>query len=180
MRKTVIAFCVVLATGTGASAAPSIDVGTHYLQPDTPGQTVSLYVTGGDAVQGLELNVQIGGGTTGPTFDGDPDIISGTIFQDNNDGLTAGTFVDPRVLYTGTVTQAGTVAADGLLATLSVSTAGMTEGAYALSLLDSPEGVTDFAGLSGDITDGWLVIVPEPATMLLMTAGAALLRRRRM
>ena len=72
--------------------APVIDTGDHYLLPDTPNQQIQILVSGGDLVQGLNFNSQIGDGgpELGGVIDGphitDIDVENGTIFDDNNTG----------------------------------------------------------------------------------------------
>jgi len=169
----------MLALVAPAGAGPSVNAGTHYLQPDLAGQTALIYVTGGQAVQGLEFCAQIEDATFGPLFE-DGDILTGTIFAANNLGLYEGSYVDPRRMYLGVVTQTGTVAADGLLATLTIDTTGLIAGTYSLSLTNSLEGPTNFAGISADLLDGWIVIVPEPAVFpILCVFATAWLGRRR-
>src|SRR4051812_41710888 len=75
-----------------ATATPVIIVGNHHLAANTPGQEITILVTGGDAVEGLNLNVQVGdggpplGGSTVAPFITNLDILSGTIFSTNNTG----------------------------------------------------------------------------------------------
>ena len=158
MRPSAFVLLSVVALLAGAAhAAPSITVGTHVLRPEWAGQIIELHVTGGDEVQGLELIAQIGDATAGPQFQ-DANILDGTIFDGNNPGLFGGSYVDPRQLYLGVVTTSGTVAADGLLATLTLDTHGAAEGQYALSLASSIEGATNFAGIAADLIDGWIIV----------------------
>jgi hypothetical protein len=126
---------------------------------------------------GIEI-VQIADGRSGPMLE-QVDVLNGTIFEDNNDGVFPGSYLDPWVAYVGTVTAKGTVAASGTLAFLTVSTSGLTGGQFALSLTDAPEGITAFGPEPADITNGTLVIVPEPAAGGALLAGAVWLLRRR-
>jgi hypothetical protein len=186
--KAVLGVVVVLGlTAVVGASTPTIVVGTYYLQENQAGQTIEIYVTGGDDVQGLEFNVQIGGGTAGPTFE-DVDILSsgsGTIFESNNTGINPGSYVNPWYAYMGTTTSSGFVSADGLLAILTVDTTGLYDGEeYSLSLINSPEGRTNFAGVYTDILEegegkGTIKIIPEPTTMMIILAGSGLLIRRR-
>jgi len=178
MLRTAAAVGVLLVVLGSAEATPVIEVGTHNLLPDRAGQVIRISVTGGDPVQGLELNAQIQDGSSGPIFE-DADILTGTIFAGNNLGLFAGGYIDPRRLYVGLVTQTGSVDANGLIAILTVRTTGLYGGTYALSLTNSLEGTTNFAGAAASITEGTIVIVPEPAVLALLAAGAAVLQRRR-
>lgn len=169
MSKSVIGIVVVLGLTGAAWAQPTIDVGDHYLLANTAGQEIQIYVSGGDEVDGLELKVQIGGGTSGPSFE-DVDIFTGTIFADDHQGLFPGSYIETRWAYQGTVADVGPVIANGLLVTLTVNTAGVGDGEYLLSLTDTPEGGTDFAGIAAVIGNG-KIIIPEPTFALLLVVG---------
>ena len=161
MRMTAAVLIVLLAAAGLAEATPAIDVGTHSLQADLPGQIIRILVTGSDPVQGLELNAQIEDTTSGPVFT-DGDVLTDTIFAGNHLGLFAGSYIDPRRMYLGVVTETGTVAADGLLAMLTVDTTDVHGGLYRLSLTESIEGPTNFAGVAALLTDGWIDVRPTP------------------
>ena len=177
MSKTVVFLLIVSGISSMVAAAPVIDVGTHYLQPDQAGQTIQIYVTGTDSVQGLELTARIGGGVSGPIFE-DVDILTGTIFESNNTGVNPGSYINPRDIYLGTTTSGGSVLTSGLLVTFTIDTTGIYAGQYDLSLIDTLEGKTNFAGVDAGITDGFIV-VPEPMSMLILLAGAGMVVRRR-
>src|SRR5438309_628712 len=75
-----------------AFATPTVSVGNKILAPNLPGQAVQIAVTGGDAVQGTDLNVEIadggtaaGGSISGPTITS-ANLTGGTIFSSNNSG----------------------------------------------------------------------------------------------
>lgn len=176
IAKVAVCVLIVFSLAAGVEAKPSIVVGTHYLNVNQAGQTIPIYVSGGDEVQGLEFNVCIGGGTQGPIFE-DVDILTGTIFEGNNTGINPGSYINPRCAYQGTTTSSGTVVADGLLATLTIDTTGLFSGEYTLSLINTPEGKTNFAGVDVDIVDG-LIVVPEPASLMILLVGSSLLIRR--
>ena len=61
---------------TWARGGPIINVGDHALAPNTPGQIVVIPVSGGDAVQGINLLVQVadGGPPLGGTLNSGPKI----------------------------------------------------------------------------------------------------------
>src|SRR3989304_2976478 len=72
--------------------APVIEVGEHVLLPDQADQAIDIYVSGGDLVQGVNLNIQVadggpeaGGSINGPVIQ-DLRILEGTIFAGNNTG----------------------------------------------------------------------------------------------
>ena len=51
MRKVGLSLAVLLCLAGVAQAATSIVVGNHVLLPNTPGQVVQIFVTGGDQIQ---------------------------------------------------------------------------------------------------------------------------------
>ena len=77
------------------AAAQTIVVGDHDLQPNTANQQITISVTGGTAIQGMNFNVQLGDSTdindpyNGPVVSS-ADILSGTIFDGNNTGTRDG------------------------------------------------------------------------------------------
>jgi len=181
MIRILVCTVVVLCCATKLQAGIMITVGDNPLFPNTANQEVSIFVTGGDPVQGLNFNAQIGdggvdlGGTTvGPEITG-IDILTGTLVEGNNNG-----FVDPEALggvdfklveFRTTTTNAGTVAADGLLATLTIDPTGFFSGVFPLILSNTVNGPTDFAGVEATIDDGTIRIVPEPSTVAMGLLG---------
>ena len=161
----------VLASGIRADLL--VDVGTHVLAPDSSGQTIPIYISGGDLITGVNLNIQIEDGFPDvPTssLDG-PNIeavdlvgdISATIFTGNNTGQQ-----DPggglQLAFRSLTTPFGSTAAgDGLLATVTLDTTGLYEGTFLLSLGATVVGVTEFlddkaAPIPATIHDGAIVI----------------------
>jgi hypothetical protein len=186
MRYATSAIFAALSLGiVGFSHAAMIVVGDHPLLPNKANQTIQISVTEGDAVQGLNLYLQIadggtlaGGSVNGPTITS-VDILSNTIFSDNNTGVrNPGSL--PQVAARVTTTSAGTVNAEGLLATLTIDTTGFTDGSWSLNLNDTLNGPTDFAGVPVVTYDGSIFIaeVPEPMSLLPLAMVVGLLRQK--
>ena len=180
----------------GAAPITVINVPNVNLVENTPNQTVVVKINGSDAVYSEDLWVQIGdGGTTaggvntGPVFQ-NVDITNTTIFAGNNGGQGDSSY--PLVWEADTYDPSGTVGdANGVLATLTISTVGMTSpsGPYQLILDNVAPNDGPFATnlyTTGDVVipttidDGSItVIVPEPSAFWLVgLLGAGLLLRR--
>jgi|GEM_PF-3172430 len=174
MKKVMILVFALLVPVATASAVPTIDVGTIEVEEGQAGQTVTISVTGGDAVYGVNFYV----GIDTIVLDSAPTVQTG-IFAGNNNGDVSAAFMGGVGMVT-TTTQTGTVAANGILAEFTVSTVGVPQGLYALTLAPVAIGVpTDFAGVAANITDGFIKVTPEPASALLLGLGGLFLRRRR-
>jgi hypothetical protein len=148
------------------ASAAAINAGMHTLAPNMPGQQVQIQVTGGEAVSGIDLFVQVGdGGTTVGGDDTGPkitnvDLVTGTIFAANHTDV----FTDPAPLIWGatTTTNTGTVLANGLLATLTIDTTGIISGGEFDLILNPPAtGPTALfgAGVTTNLTNGRLHVL---------------------
>lgn len=144
--------------------ALTVEVGDHYLLADTPDQEIPIYVSGGDLVQGCNLNVQTGDGGVGGTQSGPRitgiDVETGTIWAGQ---IEPPINPEPPLDYGQwegryLVTQEGvSVAAEGLLATVTVDTTGCGPGPWDLVLgPGNLNGPTDFAGIPATVHDGVL------------------------
>lgn len=159
-----------------AVAVPTIDVGTIVLEPNTANQVVEIYVHGGDEVTGLDFHVMVangglemeatgaiptGTGIRGPSITA-VDIVTGTIFANNNtgqvDSLAGLSF--PQLGFRSTSTQSGSVVAEGLLARVTLDTTGYFEGSFDLSL--TAGGIpTSFVDVAASLADGQIMIDSE-------------------
>jgi len=179
-----ITVLVTLAGSSICPASPVIAVGDHTLNPNQAHQPIDIFVSGGDAVQGINLFAQTeqNGILGGPVLE-QIDLLSGTIFSPNNTGATDldGAPPDSSPHWEGwfTTTLTGTIAAEGLLGRIYLDTrSGCAPGeSYDLILSDTLNGSTNFAGIPAEITDGTIVIsssgpgpavIPEPATCTLL------------
>jgi hypothetical protein len=183
MRRCVWTIFAAAILSAAPSRAAVIFVGDNILASNTPDQTVQIFVTGHDAVQGLNFYAQIadGGPEAGGVVDGPNitavDVLSNTIFAPNNEGQqNPGSL--PQLAARTTTTLSGTVDAEGLLATLTIDTTGFTTGSWPLKLTGTLNGSTDFAGLPISITDG-SISLPEPGFVSTVIGIGLMLRRRR-
>jgi len=177
-------------------ATPVVNVGTHNLLANTPGQTVTLLISdttpNSTRLAGEDFVVQLADGNgTAPKITG-VDLIHGTIFDGNNDNqrnFTGGNF--PQAQGWGTATDPNNAAAfvddNGTLATITIDTMGVNSGTFAFSIgagstrLGPTAFFDDKANtITAAITDG-TITVPEPSSvgLLGLAASGALLRHRR-
>jgi hypothetical protein len=160
--------------------AASVDVGNHVLLANTPNQTITIQITGGEQVAGEDFFAQIGdggafngGANSKPVFT-NVDIIAGTIFAGNNLGAfgdpAVGNAAHPLIWDDGTVTSSGSVTAAGLLATLTIDTTGLNSGSFPLSLT----GVADAIGPANNtaLNNAGGIPIPLTVTNGLLTVSA--------
>lgn len=196
----------VLACGSRAGAVPVLTAGDHVLAPNTPNQEVQVRISGGDQIEGINFYLQVGdggrvfdeagelaldGSDTGPVITR-LNLTDGTIFTGNNNGQEFGTWLYGLLGVSYVTTQSGTVAADGVLARVTLDTTGMFSGTVPFSLrwqglyggLDFPSDVPLYPPLV--LVDGSLSIhAPEPGSVglalvgLVCVAGLVWRRRRR-
>jgi hypothetical protein len=180
--------------GCTAHAQLLIDVGDHSF-PAATSQTIefTLENTGASAISysGLNFNMELPSG--GATITG-VDLITGTIFQSNNDGQeippgNTATFWSVNITTAGNPPSIVTLDAGQttMLATVTLTTGGIG-GPFALNLGDTIGGTTEFLNASGllipetvTINDGTLTVVPEPNASLAVAGlllGAAAFARR--
>jgi len=180
MKVRVIAVLAAVCLLTaGAWASPIISVGTVEAQPGTT-KTFSISVTGGGAVQGLDLYIQIGDGGAANNGSGTKPIITnvdivgpGTMFNASNGGQT-NTWAFGLLWAVSTTTdtnKSNYLDASGVIAYVTIDTAGTAIGesyplrlsGVATGIFGSPGVDTAFAGVPAAITNGRIDIVSEPA-----------------
>ena len=190
LRKTLATVALIAitisATLANITSAATINVGNHVLLPNTPGQQVTIPVTGGEMVAGVDLFVQVGdggpelpnvglpAGTDAPEISS-VDMLTGTIF-----GGTSATQVDHdrsgvvQVFFSSVALSLPPpdpqeVPAAGTLVTLTVDTTGFNSGTFDLLLSDVMPAVTGGpfdttllalggAAVPATITNGTLVV----------------------
>ncbi len=194
------AIVVLAAIPTGAAI---INVGDHPILP-APDQKIPIYVVpeaGDPATAGVLLNVQVadggpeiaGGATDGPVIqyvqmveEAPPhalytDAFGPGIFEAvPNHGHFGDGSTEPQVYTINTATISGAVAADGLLAVLTIDATGFAVGeTFDLHLGQTVNGPSTLYEdtplvnpISLAITDGTLEIVPEPSSLILLAAAA--------
>lgn len=199
LLATLLALALLMGTGAAAQAAAPLVTADHLtLLPNTPGQVIQLSVAGTDTIWGEDLYFQINDGLTGPTIT-DLDIITGTIFASSNSGqnYSADPAINARGLYatapydyhmamaTTTTLGSDTTTANGLLATLTISTVGFNDSTFQINMVDTFDGTSDVVTTGMSMVDltfpsnTFSIVVPEPATGLLLLTGTLLLARRR-
>ena len=158
------------------NVAPVIEIGTHVLDADTPGQEIQIHVSGGRAVQGLEFFLQVadggpenpGGAIDGPVIT-NADVLNGTIFDGNNTGEAGAGSILPQFWQSGTTTEQNMVAADGLLATVTIDTSGFLEtnldNPWELKLIGTIMGDSGFPFVPTTIANGFILLGSAPVAV---------------
>lgn len=170
MRYFILINTLVLSCAVSpAAAAPLVSVGTQYmLNTNQPRRIPIMVSSAGESVQGINLYVQVGdggvinGGTMVAPNITNLDVIGpGTIFNASNSG-TGNTPLylgaanqSPYLIATAQTSSDAAVAANGVLAWLTVNPVGATPGQiYSVSLqnvggnTDAGASTTDFAGVA--------------------------------
>jgi VCBS repeat-containing protein len=169
------------ATVTITRDVPKIEVGEHLLRANTPGQTIELFVTGGQPLAGVDLYVQVGdggpelaqvglpAGTYGPAITS-VDLKTNTIFADVAEVARDLGSLPQVTTRSISVTGGEDVRGLGRLATVVVDTTGIFAGSWDLRLsavlsqhLSGPFD-TRLIGLSAQIANGTIRI--EPAAVV--------------
>ena len=155
MKKISLAIVFFFITGV-VQAASLVDGGVHYLLANDS-HKIAIIVSGGEALKGVNLDVQIGDGgtlnggtTTGPTITAVDITGAGTIFYGNN--TTASTSSAGNLMWMAeTTVSSGTVTGSGTLAYLTINTTGLTAGStlYYVKLANV---AATYSGISGGLT----------------------------
>ena len=184
VRHLVVFAATSLMAAPTAWSASWIVVGTHHLFPDQADQSILIFATGDGGVRGFNLRAQLGDGLLGndePVFEsidfggGIWDAFARTVLQ-TNPLPGAEQFFQPSVVFDNT---GDTVPPEGLIATLRISTEGIHSGTFPLALANTDIGEdSDFILVGGasevpTITNGMIVIIPEPGTAWLLFTGLA-------
>ena len=177
--------------------AATMSVGMRTLFENTSDQLIEFLVTSaaGDQTAGLNFNIQIGDGQTGPQITAVDLLGPSTLFGANNTGL-GGTGSFQSAGYGGlwesttTTNPGGLLVPDGVLAVVTVDTTGFFEadGPFDLVLSNTLNGPTDFGvappsapNTTLTVTDGQIALaIPEPTSGLVLglLAGVGLAVRR--
>jgi hypothetical protein len=142
-------------------------------------------------IEGMTFTFQIGNGAGSTPSITSLDMITGTIWSGHTSASnvvtpTGGNNPQFQVRDLITDTAGDFVNANGLLGTVTISTAGAAAGAYDLKMIGTAFPSSDskfYNGLGGTVTSTFFngtltVVVPEPSSMLLMFAAVALVVRR--
>ncbi|MFC1757753.1 tandem-95 repeat protein [Planctomycetota bacterium] len=168
-------------TVTISSNPPTITVGEVNLRPNLPGQHVPIFVSGGHLVSGIDFFAIVGdggpertslgleAGRDGPAITS-VDLKTGTIFSSVPDVARDLGSLPQIANWTLSLADGGSVAADGLLATITVDTTGFLDGTWDFQLdnvLPShPSGpfASTFADWTINVENGSLNV--EPAAVV--------------
>jgi hypothetical protein len=193
-----LALLASLALGGAAQAIPIIEL-DGYTIAAAPGQQIQIFVSGGASVSGLSFGLQVGdGGLINGGSDDGPlitlvDLVTGTIFEANNGGQNDLNPLPDLLAFSSITTAAGSLVADGLLATVTFDGTGFGGRSLSLHLTGVAGTDTTFVDdlgfeIAAQIANGTITVttaVPEPVTSALALgafgalAGAARRRRQR-
>ena len=195
MKSRIFSLLIVCLLLVCRSNATSIDVGAHNLNADMPGQIIRIDIATAlsgtvTMAQGVNFNIQVadGGLDAGGSIPGPKitriDILGGTlggstIFTGNNIGQTD-TISLPQVWESTTTTGSGVVTPNGVLGFVEIDTTGFFNGQmFDLIMSNTLNNPTDLAGVSIDVTDGKIFIIPEPSSVVLVIIGLLVVGSRR-
>jgi len=140
----------------------TIHVGDWLVPAGETAWTIPIRATGGDRVDGINFNIQIGDGVkspgeAGPVFTA-LEIVQGTIFEGKSTGSWDRNVRD-WIAWDWTDTDpAEAVYADGIVGYVTVNTVNCPSGAWHLVMSDTLNGPTDFAGMEAVVVDGTITV----------------------
>lgn len=139
MLQVCVMVGVIAALSAGEAATSVITVPSAQLAANTPNQTVTLTVSGGASVAGMNLVMMIGNGSVGPKVT-NVNLRQGTIWGANAVATNSGSM--PQLVSWNVVTESGAVEANGVLAILTIDTTNVPAGTYPVALTATVDGVT--------------------------------------
>jgi len=163
-------------------ASPDIVVGDHVLLAGAVNPGFAINVTGGHAVEGVDLFVQVADGglqaipagtIVGPTV-AHVDLLGAnaypaTIFTGNHTGAAGGSVV-PQFWNSGTTTSSGTVSAQGRLATVVIDATAFAatdpNNPFDLRLSGTVMGDTRFGEILPNVVNGRLILKNAPTAVI--------------
>jgi hypothetical protein len=163
---------MLLVQAAAAGASEELVAGTYYLYPNLPAQSITLLLSGGQNIEGVDLFAQVadggpgvGGSIVGPSITGSLSN-PGLIFANNNSGVidgNPGAEYGNEIVILSTTTEAGTIVGSGPLATLRIDTEGFSSGTFALNLAGTAAGDSDLgAPRDAAIVNGSILIPDVP------------------
>ena len=173
MKRLILgAVAILLLSTCPVQADLIVDAGTWNLAADTSGQEIWVSISGAGSVTNATVMEEIVGTSPLPVFT-DGSIIDGTIFASNNTGSPSYAFLD-QLAYLDVATNSGVVDfnGNGILAKLTVSTAGVASGDFPLILSstswgDTYVGTTPATPITYNAGSIHIVPVPEPSSIVL-------------
>ena len=178
LRSFGLSLAILVCLASAAQATPTIVVG-NYNTDFGANNVIQIFVTGGDPVQGLNFIMDINDNQPGGGVITAVDLLTGTIFAANNTGQGGSPHPPATKIKQTVVTASGTVSANGLLATVTISMIGVPSGFYDLRMTGMATAgggsTTNFAvdmfgnPITANITNGHIgdFDFPEPPSIVL-------------
>ncbi len=172
--RGIASLLVGLLCGAPAFGEIIVTLEDQQILPDTPDQQIDILVTGDERITGVILRLAIGDGRSGAVVT-DVDLVNGTVFEpapfpgfSTRLPISEGEF---QIIVFDLNSAVTDVEANGLLATVTVSTEGVTSGDFTLSLVSPTFGPTQFADVAGEPVDEDNVSLPDEAPPIPEPSG---------